>query len=163
MHSIYNLKLNVPNKIPVVFHNGKNYGYHFIIKELWNEFKQKFECLGKNTEKCRTFSVPIEKEVTNIDKDGNESVFTISYKIVYRFEYVDDWKKFNEATLSEKAEVYSNLNIKDTTDADYMYAKRFCKDFETKNLGEYDDLHLKRDTLILADVLENFRKMCLKI
>ena len=76
---------------------------------------------------------------------------------------MDDWKKFNEATLSEKAEVYSNLNIKDTTDADYMYAKRFCKDFETKHLGEYDDLHLKRDTLILADVLENFRKMCLKI
>ena len=54
---------------------------HFIIKELANEFEGQFECLGENTEKCKTFSVPIEKEVTNIDKDGNESVATISLKI----------------------------------------------------------------------------------
>ena len=63
----------------------------------------------------------------------------------------------------EKKEVYSNLNMKDITDADYMHAKRVCKDFEIKHLGEYHDLYLKIDTLILADVFENFRKMCLKI
>ena len=42
-----------------------------------------FECLGENIEKCKTFSVPIEKEVRKIDKDGNESVVTISYKIKF--------------------------------------------------------------------------------
>ena len=44
-----------------------------------------------------------------------------------------------------------------------MYAKRVCKDFEIKNLGEYHDLHLKIDALILADIFQNLRKMCLKI
>ena len=82
-HSICNLKFNVPNEIPVVFHNCSNYDYHFIMKELANEFEGQFECLGENTEKYKTSSVPIEKEVTNTDRDGNESVVTISYKIKF--------------------------------------------------------------------------------
>ena len=53
--------------------------------------------------------------------------------------------------------------MEDVTYADYTRAKRGCKDFEIKNLGEYHDLYLKSDTLLSADVFENFRKMCLKI
>ena len=44
-----------------------------------------------------------------------------------------------------------------------MNGKSVCKDFQRKNLGEYHDFYLKSDTLILADVFEKFRKMCLKI
>ena len=44
-----------------MFHNGSTYDYHFIIKELAEEFEGEFECLGENTEKCITFSVPIKK------------------------------------------------------------------------------------------------------
>ena len=62
----------------------------------------------------------------------------------------------------KKKEFRSNLNTKDIADTDYMHAKRVCKDFEIKKLGEYHDLYLKIDTLLLADVFENFRKMCLK-
>ena len=54
-HSICNLKFNVPGEIPVVFHNSSNYDYHFIIKELANEFEGQFECLGENKEKYKTF------------------------------------------------------------------------------------------------------------
>ena len=56
-----------------MFHNGSAYDYHFIIKELAGEFKREgeFECLGENTEKYITFSVPIKKETTKKDKDGN--------------------------------------------------------------------------------------------
>ena len=61
-HSICNLKFNVPNEIPVVFHNGSNYNYHFIIKELANEFEGQFECVGENKEKYNTFSAPIKKQ-----------------------------------------------------------------------------------------------------
>ena len=51
--------------------NISSYDYHFVIKKLSKEFEGEFECLGENTEKYQTFSVPIEKEVTRIDKDGN--------------------------------------------------------------------------------------------
>ena len=60
--SVCNLEYSVPKKIPVAFHNGSNYDYHFIIKELAEEFKKQFTCLGENTDKYITFTVPIEKE-----------------------------------------------------------------------------------------------------
>ena len=72
MHSICNLKNSVSKKIPVAFHNGSNCEYHFIIKELAKQFKKKITCLGENTEKYFTFTVPIEKEVTRIDKNAGE-------------------------------------------------------------------------------------------
>ena len=81
VQSICNLKFSVPNAIPAVFHNGANYDHHFTIKELASEFEGQFTCIGENTEKDKTFSVLIEKEVTKVDKDGNASVATISYKI----------------------------------------------------------------------------------
>ena len=55
-HSICNLKFNVPNEIPVAFHNGSNYDYHFIIKKLANEFEWQFECLGKRRKVQNIFS-----------------------------------------------------------------------------------------------------------
>ena len=63
-HSICNLKLNVPNEFPVVFHISSNYDYHFITKELANTIEGQFECLTKNAD----FSVPLEKEVRKTDK-----------------------------------------------------------------------------------------------
>ena len=63
----------------MAFHNEFNYDYHFIIKELAEEFKKQFTCLGENTEKYITFTVPIEKEVTRIDKNGEEITKNISY------------------------------------------------------------------------------------
>ena len=78
-YSIYNLKYSVPKKIPIVFHNGSSYDYHFMIKELAEKFEKQFTCLGENTEKYITFTVPIEKEVTRIDKKGEEITKNISY------------------------------------------------------------------------------------
>ena len=71
-HSICNLKYSVPKTISIAFHNGSNYNYYFIIKELGEEFKEQFTCLGENTKKYITFRVPIEKEVTRIES-GKES------------------------------------------------------------------------------------------
>ena len=76
---------------------------------------------------------------------------------------MDDWKKFNETSLPEKEDFYINLNMKDITDADYAHEKKVCKNFRVKNLGEYHDLYVPSDTLLLTDVFKNFRKMCLKM
>ena len=61
-HNICNLRYNIPNKIPIVFHNGSKYDYHFVIKKLAAEFKAEFECLGENTEKHIIFLVPFKKK-----------------------------------------------------------------------------------------------------
>ena len=61
-HNICNLRYKAPKEIPVVFHNGSTYDYHFIIKELVKEFEGNFDCLGENTEKYITFSVPLKKK-----------------------------------------------------------------------------------------------------
>ena len=79
------------------------------------------------------------------------------------YEYMDDWQKFNEKLLPEKEDFYSHLNMEDVTDVDYAHAKRVSKDFVKKNLGEPYDLYIQSDTLLLADVFENFRNMCFEI
>ena len=53
--------------------------------------------------------------------------------------------------------------MENITDADYTHAKKFCKDFGIKNIGEYHDLYVKSNTLLLTNIFENFRNMCLKI
>ena len=53
--------------------------------------------------------------------------------------------------------------MEDITDADYVHTKKVCKNFQIKNVGKYHDLYVQSDTLLLADVLKNFRDMCLEI
>ena len=66
-HNICNLRCKVPKKIPVICHNGSAYDWHFIIKQLAEDFEGQIECLGENTQKQISFSVPIIKEVANDD------------------------------------------------------------------------------------------------
>ena len=81
-HNICNLRYKVPKEIPIVFHNGSTYDYHFIIKELVKEFEGSFECLGENTEKDITFSVPLKKK---IEKNNIEITYKIKFIDSYRF------------------------------------------------------------------------------
>ena len=72
-------------------------------------------------------------------------------------------KNLMKIPLPEKEDFYCHLNMEDTTDGDQQHAKRVCKDLDIKNLGEYHDLYVQSDTLLLADIFENSRKVCLKI
>ena len=80
-HSICNLRYKIPNEIPVIFHNGSTYDYHFIIKELAKEFKGNFECSEENTEKYITLSVPIKKEHDN----GKTTIYKLEFIDIFRF------------------------------------------------------------------------------
>ena len=84
-------------------------------------------------------------------------------KGVYPYEYIDSWERFYETSLSDKETFYSNLNMEDITDVDHRHAKRVFKSLNIKNLGAYHDLHVQSDTLLLTDVFENFRNMCIKV
>ena len=81
-HNTCNLRYKIPKEIPVVFHNGSTYDYHFIIKELVKEFDGNFECLGENTGKYITFSVPIKKKIEN---KNIEITCKINFTDIYRF------------------------------------------------------------------------------
>ena len=236
-----------------MFHNGSTCDYHFIIKELAEEFEGEFECLGENTEKCIAFSVPIKKEITKKEKNGNDKITKISYKIkfidsyrfmstslsnlisnlseglhndrcidckscldymttkdeqlifrcfsckknyeknfnkdlikrfantyefcngdlnkfilllrkgVYPYEYVDSWQRFDETSLPDKEAFYSNLNMECITDIDYRHGKTVFEYLVNKNSGDYHGLYVQTDTLLLGDVFENFRNMCIKV
>ena len=118
-HDIFNLRYKIPKEIPVVFHNGSTYDYHFIIKELTEEFEGEFECLGENTEKYITFSVPIKKEITKKDNNGNDKITKISHKI----KFIDSYR-FMSPSLSNLFKGFHNDRCLDCKSClDYMTTK----------------------------------------
>ena len=82
-------------------------------------------------------------------------------KGAFPYEYLDDWEIFNETTLTKKKKFYIHLNMEDFTDTDCTQAKRVCKDFKIKNWAEYYGLYVQSNTLLSADIFENFINMCL--
>ena len=96
------------------------------------------------------------------NKDLNKFILLLR-KGVYPFEYMDDWERFNETLLPSKESFYNNLNMENIDDIDYRHGNNVFKRFKLKNLGEYHDLYVQSDTLLLADVLENFRNKCLEV
>ena len=80
-------------------------------------------------------------------------------KGVYPYEYMDSWERFTETSLPDKKAFYSKLNLEDITHKDYAHAQKVFKELKLKNLGNYHDLYVQSDTLLHADVFENFRNM----
>ena len=83
-------------------------------------------------------------------------------KGVYPFDFIDSFDRFNETKLPEQQDFYSILNNEHISDEQYKYAQNVWDTFNLKTVGEYHDLYLKSDILLLADVFENFRKTCLQ-
>ena len=233
VHTICNLRYKTQTEIPVIFHKGSTYDYHFIIKELAEEFKEECECLGENTKKCiimkvsykikfrdsfRCMSSSLSSLVNNLSeglrsdkcrdckscldyvitkddqlifkyfeckknymKDSNNELikrFANIYEFcnedinkfilllrkgVNPYEYMDSWERFYETSLLNKEAFYSSLDMEDITDVDYRHAKGVFKKLNNKNLGDYHDLYVQSDTLLLADVFENFRNRSIEI
>ena len=84
-------------------------------------------------------------------------------KGVYPYKYMEIWERFHKTSLPDKEAFYSELKLEDITGEDYKHAQKAWEVFEIKDLGEYHDLYVQSDTLLLADVFENFRDKCIEI
>ena len=76
---------------------------------------------------------------------------------------MDNWERFNEPSLPSKESFYSNLNMENIDGIHYRHGNNVFNKFKLINLGEYHDLYVQSDTLLLADVFENFRNKCLEV
>ena len=86
----------------------------------------------------------------------------MSQKGVYPYDYMDSFEEFNEKELPTKDQFYSILNDQHITDDEYNHAKEVLNTFMIRTLGDYHDLYLISDVLLLTDVIQNFRKTCMQ-
>ena len=77
-------------------------------------------------------------------------------KRIYPYEYMDDWSRFDEEKLPDESHFYSGLNMEEISRIDYSHAEKVFNKFNIKHLGEYHDLYVQSDALLLADVFENY-------
>ena len=95
-------------------------------------------------------------------KDYNESQYKLLIrKGIYPYEYMDNWDKFKETTLPPKEAFYSKLSMSGVSDQDYKHAQSVWNEFGINNIGEYNNLYLCTDVILLANGFESFRKVCL--
>ena len=91
-----------------------------------------------------------------------EKIDLVSRKGVYPYEFMDDFEKFKKQSLPKKTSFFSRLKQEKISEEDFVHAQKVWKEFGAKNMGDYHDLYLKTDVLLLSDVMENFRKLCEK-
>ena len=125
-----------------------------------------FRCFSckKNYEK--DFNKELIKRFVNTynfcDNNLNKFILLLR-KGVYPYEYMDYWESFDETSLPDKESFYSSLDMENIEDIDYRHGNNVFKKLKLKNLREYHNLYVQSDTLLLADVFENFRNMCIKV
>ena len=135
-----------------------------IILKLKNE-KLILKCFNCKQYYEKDFNKELIKRFANTCEfcNGNLNKFILLLrKGVYLYEYMDNWERFNEIKLPNKESFYSNLNMENIDDIDYRHGNNVFKRFKLKNLGEYHDLYVQSNTLLLADVFENFKMRVLK-
>jgi len=140
------------------------------------------KCIPTNTEKYMSFSRGnlryidsvnfMQSSLDKLVKGSKE--FPIMQKIaleekkrqlllkkgIYPYEYMDSFERFGEAQLPEKEKFYSSLSGKGITDEEYAHAQEVWASFGCQSMGDYHDLYVATDVVLLADVFENFRKVC---
>ena len=186
-HSDCNLNYKFTKRIPVVFHNLKNYDAHLLIKAMGMIKDKPISCIPTNDEKYISFSIgdltfidplqflnaSLEKLVSNLAKQGvgkfrvlnryidDEKVPLLLRKGIYPYEHFDSFSKFSETCSPPKSAFFNSLKDEHISEEDYVRAQNVFKQFGCHFLGDYHDLYVKSDVLLLADVFENFREICL--
>ena len=119
----------------------------------------------------QVMSTSLDKLVSNLPKEDlkytseeftGDKLSLMSQKGMYSYDYLDCLKKFDQTELLTKEQFYSVLNSEHIANVEYDHARKIWETFNLKTMGEYHDLCLKSDVLLLADVFESFRKTCLQ-
>ena len=124
-------------------------------------FIDSFQFMSSSLDKLVS-NLPAEALKYTSKRFQKEKLNLMTRKGIYPYDYMDSFEKFNKTELPTKEEFYSILNNEHISDEDYQHAKNVWNTFQLKTMGEYHDLYLKSDILLLADVFENFRKTCLQ-
>ncbi|XP_063219584.1 uncharacterized protein LOC134529430 [Bacillus rossius redtenbacheri] len=182
-----NLLRRRPKKLVVYFHNLA-YDEKFIIKQRGFDNKEIF-IIPHTQEKMVTFSkklgdkfsvqfvdsfrfmahslaslasyLPADQFKETSKYFTSEEMSLVTRKDVFPYDYVSSWEKLDEPQLPPKVEFYNKLNDSNISEEDYHHAKAVWDKFGCVTLGVYSDVYLKTDVLLLADVFESFRQLCL--
>lgn len=176
--------------IPVVFHNLRGYDAHIMMKKLGKYKSRKLQCIPNNKERYISFTVgnlrfidsyqfmgaPLNELVSDLAQKGKENFKYMLNEVrdieqqdlllrkgVYPYDYMDGPAKLTETKLPPHDSFYSLLSEEGISQADYAHALAVWEKFKCKTLGDYHDLYMKSDVLLLADVFESFRKLALAI
>lgn len=191
-HVSCNLNFQDSHTLPVIFHNLSGYDSHFIIKNLASDFPGRVDLLPINKEQYISFTKHVNNSIIHfrfIDSlrfMGSSLDTLVSYlstfpilksqfqnvpddqfklltrKGVYPYDYFNNVSRFSETSLPHISKFYNKLNDSYIDQEDYDHACKVWNEFALRNLGEYSDLYLKTDVLLLADVFEQFRASCVQ-
>ena len=185
-HSACNLNYRISPKIwklPVIIHNLNGYDGHLIVTSLKSKFGE-VRVIPQNLEKYLPISVgrlkfldsfqftPQSLDVLSKTLEGDEFKYLaeacigdrfelIRRKGVYPYDYMDSFDRFVESELPSQADFLNKLSGDACSDVDYAHAVRVWDVFNCETLGDYHDVYLQLDVLLLTDFFEKFRKTCL--
>lgn len=173
--------------IPVIFHNLRSYDSHLFLKDI-GRLKPNITVIANNMERYVSFSIDqfrfidslqflnesLEKLVNNLHDDGPDKFKLLAKffpadklphllrKGVFCYNYIDSFERFNDLELPSRDKFFNDLIDEECSVEDYNHACCVFKEFNHTNLGDYHDLYLMSDVILLADVFENFRDRSLK-
>ena len=168
-------KIDPEMEIPVFFHNLRGYDSHLLLQGTDGS---NVKCIPNNKERYMSVTVGKLKFLDSMQFMADSLDNLVKYnkgnlpitqefdlemqKGVYPYEYMDSWEKFLEPQLPPLEAFYSTLNECGINTEDYQRAQEVWKKYDCKNLGDYHDIYLYSDVTQLADVFQNFRRMCME-
>ncbi len=177
---------NRSKKVPAFAHNLKGYDLNLFLLDLIKS-AEKIDVVPENLEKFKAvftenyifldsyafLSTGLDKlaenlrnseseKFTRLRKEFPENYELLSKKGVYFYDYASSYSVFSETSLPPKEKFYSVLREEHITDDDYKRALKVFKTMNCKTLLDYMLVYVKTDTLILCDVFESFRNLCLE-